>query len=181
MTKLNTLFVLCLSTLCLETIAQDAPRLSGTQPLVIPGDLSVQMVEGIDRFLLREIEQSTDRRAAFWRRDLSSREAYEKSIAPNRERFRKFIGAVDVRLPAGALEYAASTAEPSLVAETDLYTVHAVRWPVFEGVFGEGLLLQPKGQPTARIVALPDADQTPEMISGLAPGLTSDHQFARRL
>lgn len=181
MTKLNTLFVLCLSTLCLETIAQDAPRLSGTQPLVIPGDLSVQMVEGIDRFLLREIEQSTDRRAAFWRRDLSNREAYEKSIAPNRERFRKLIGAVDVRLPAGALEYAASTAEPSLVAETDLYTVHAVRWPVFEGVFGDGLLLQPKGQMLARIVALPDADQTPEMISGLAPGLTSDHQFARRL
>jgi len=181
MTKLNTLFVLCLSTLCLEASAQDAAPLPGTRSLVIRGDLSVQMVEGIDRFLLREIEQSTDRRAALWRRDLSSREAYEKSIDPNRERFRRLIGAVDVRLPAGALEYTASTTEPSLVAETDRYSVHAVRWPVFEGVFGEGLLLQPKGQPLARIVALPDADQTPEMIAGLAPGVSSDHQFARRL
>ena len=79
------------------------------------------------------------------------------------------------------MEYVASTSEPSLVAETERYAVHAVRWPVFEGVHGEGLLLQPKGRLLARVVALPDADQTPEMIVGLATGVPSENQFARRL
>src|SRR5208282_2367562 len=59
--------------------------------------------------------------------------------------------------------------------------VHAVRWPVFEGVDAEGLLLEPKGKPVASVVAIPDADGTPEMISGLAPGLAKEAQFARAL
>jgi len=57
-----------------------------------------------------------------------------------------------------------------------------VRWPVLPGVYGEGLLLEPtKGEPKACVVAIPDADQTPEMIVGLAPGLSKESQFARIL
>ena len=33
----------------------------------------------------------------------------------------------------------------------------------------------------ARVVALPDADQLPETIAGLAPGLPAERQYARRL
>ena len=40
---------------------------------------------------------------------------------------------------------------------------------------------EPKGEPVACIVAIPDADQTPEMLVGLAPGLAPERQFARRL
>ena len=155
--------------------------LPGSQLLTAKGDLSVQMVEGIDKFLLREIENSTTNRAQFWQRDFSSREAYEKSVTPNRERFRRMIGAVDSRLPAAELEFVETTREPSLVAETDSYTIRAVRWPVFEGVQGEGLLLQPKGRIAARVVVLPDADQTPEMICGLASGVAPESQLPRRL
>src|SRR5262249_39227107 len=50
-----------------------------------------------------------------------------------------------------------------------------------EGVDAEGLLLEPKGKPLACVVALPDADQTPEMLVGLAPGVPEQAQFARRL
>src|SRR5947199_1145486 len=46
---------------------------------------------------------------------------------------------------------------------------------------GEGLFLQPAGEVRARVVALPEADQTPEMIVGLAPGIPEESQFARRL
>ena len=56
-----------------------------------------------------------------------------------------------------------------------------MRWPVFEGVHGEGLLLQPDGPPAARIVAIPDADWTPEMLVGLTLGVPPAAQFARRL
>jgi len=59
--------------------------------------------------------------------------------------------------------------------------VYQVRWPVLKGVFGEGLLVRPKRAPVACVVALPDADQTPEQILGLAGGIEPDAQFARRL
>ena len=161
--------------------AQEATPLAGTAPLTTPGDLSAQMVAGIDQYLMRAIEGSRVTRQKFWRRDFSAREAYEKSIQPNREHFRKMIGAVDARLPVKELEFIGGTVTPARIAETDRYTIHAVRWPVFAGVFGEGLLLQPKGPIQAQVIALPDADQTPEMLAGLAPGLPPVSQFARRL
>lgn len=161
--------------------AQQPDVLPGTLPLTMSGDLSAQMVAGIDKFLMREIDQSVSAREKLWHRDFSSREAYEKSVGPNREDFRRYIGAVDPRLPVKALEYVNGTGSPAQVAATDRYRVFAVRWPVFDGVYGEGLLLQPTGDPVARIVAIPDADQTPEMLVGLAAGLPAEAQFARRL
>ncbi len=155
--------------------------LPNTQPLTVQGDLSAQMVAGIDRFLLRETERSVTNRKKFWHRDFASREAYEKSVAANRARLRKMIGAVDARQPVSALEFVSSTAIPAKVGETDAFTVQAVRWPDLDGVSGEGLWLQPKREPIACVVAIPDADQTPEMLAGLAPGLAPERQFARRL
>jgi len=164
---------------CCASLAQEV--LPNTQPLTLQGDLSTQMVAGIDKFLTRETEHSIGDRQQFWQRDFSSIPACETSVAPNRERLRRMIGAVDARLPMAALEFVGSTASPAKIAETESFTVQAVRWPVFEGVFAEGLWLEPKGEPAACIVAIPDADQTPEMLAGLAPGLAPDRQFARRL
>ena len=161
-------------------LAQERLPKTGEFPKI--GDLSTQMVHGVHAFLSREIDLSVARRTNYWHRDTSSRESYEASILRNRETLRAVIGAVDTRLPAGALEFVGSSIEPSLIAENDAYTVQAVRWPVFEGVYGEGLLLQPKSAPPlASVVALPDADQTPEMIAGLSGGLPPEKQFARRL
>ena len=50
------------------------------------------------------------------------------------------------------------------------------------GVRSEGLLLVPKRpRAVADVIALPDADQTPEQLVGLAPGIEPEAQFARRL
>ena len=166
---------------CLPSPGQESSLLPGTRPLTIEGDLSTKMVAGIDAFLMRELDHSVQERQKFWRRDFSSREAYEKSVALNREHFRKCLGAVDSVVAVTELEYASSTDRPSLITDTASYAVHVVRWPVFEGVFGEGLLLKPKSNIVARVVAIPDADQTPEMLVGLAPGLDRPSQFARRL
>ncbi len=47
---------------------------------------------------------------------------------------------------------------------------------------GEGLLLVPNGaEPVADVIAIPDADQTPEMICGLEVGVAEGSQFARTL
>jgi dienelactone hydrolase len=59
--------------------------------------------------------------------------------------------------------------------------VYQVRWPVLNRVYAEGLLFQPKAKPTANIIALPDADHTPEQLAGLQPAIAEESQFARRL
>jgi hypothetical protein len=180
--------------------AQENSLLPHMAPLVMQGDLSAQMVEGIDRFLMRGIDQSVTQRQAAWHRDFGSPERYEKSVEANRARLAKIVGAVDKRLPGTALEYISTTDTPAKVAETDRFTVFAVRWPVFDGVYGEGLLLEPKEEKQkaesrkqkaetrnpvnsvkARVIAIPDADQTPEMLVGLAPGVKPESQFARHL
>ena len=165
----------------LMSSGQSPTPLAGTAPLVVTGDISTQMVAGIDRFLTRETEKAVTQRGNLWNRDFQSREAYEESIATNRQRLRKLIGAVDAHLPVTELEYVASTRRSAKPGESERFTAHLVRWPVFDGVFGEGLLLEPRTPPVAAVIALPDADQTPEQIAGLAAELAPEAQFARRL
>ena len=147
-----------------------AAPLPGTQPLTREGDFSEQMVAGIQKFLLRETENSVAARAQLWKRDLSSTEAYAKSVEPNRRHLAQILGVVDARVPFKSLELIATTHNSAVVAETPQFTVFAVRWPVLDGVTGEGLLIEPKSPPRAQIIALPDADQTPEQLAGVAPG-----------
>jgi dienelactone hydrolase len=173
---LNLLFAL---SLCGVAAAQST--LPGAAPLTAQGDLSMQMVDAISADLSQRTAAAAVRRSEFWKRNFRSRADYERSVAPNREGFRKIMGAVDARVPVEALHYVSSTASPALVGEGPGYKIFAVRWPVFRGVTGDGLLLQPDAPPSARVVALPDAGQTPEMLAGLAPGVAPEAQFARRL
>jgi len=156
-------------------------QLPGTRPLEMRGDLAARMVAGLRNFLLKQIDASVASREKLWRLDPSSREAYERSVAPNRQRFRTYIGATDPRVRFDAIELIATTATPARLAETPKYTVYAARWPVLDGVDAEGLLLQPKARPAAKVVAVPDADWSPEMLAGLEPGVPPEAQFARRL
>ena len=158
-----------------------ANPLPNTQELDDKGDLAMKMVAGIDKYLARELAASPEKRKQYWKPDYSSPEAYAKSVEPNRQRLKKILGIVDERKKFDDIEYVGGPKTPSLVAETDLYKVHAIRWPVFEGVDGEGLLLEPKGKVVAQVVAIPDADWTPEMLVGLAPGVPKESQSARRL
>ena len=184
--RIRRLFTACCITasLCAFSCLIDPARaepLAGTKPLEIDQPLDVIMVDGIDRFALREIADSVERREKPWNRDFSSAEAYEKSIQPNREHLRTILGVVDPRAQARAIEHIATNFQSALVARGPRYNVLAVRWPVLEGVTAEGLLLQPGDDPVARVIALPDADWTPEMFCGLAEGVSPETQFARHL
>jgi dienelactone hydrolase len=158
-----------------------ADPLPDTKPLKFEGDPAAKMADGIHKYLDRELAASVTKRRSFWKPDFSSAEAYTGSVAPNRDRLRRILGVVDKRLPVTELEYVATTNRRALVAEGKGYTIHAVRWPVLEGIDAEGLLLEPKSKPVACVVAIPDADWTPEMLAGLAPGVRMESQFARRL
>ncbi len=156
--------------------------LPGTRPLTWTDDIASRLVAGVDRFLLREIDRSAERRAKFWKRDTSSAERYNASIEPNRKRLAHILGVRDARVAFDAPELVDTTARPALVGRGEGFEAFAVRWPAFGDVHGEGLLLVPTGrEKVADVVAIPDADQTPEQVAGLAEGVPPDSQFARRL
>lgn len=153
----------CLLALCITAVAFTQP-LPGTRPLQTQDDPAREMVEGIHRYLDGATAQAADRRPA-----------------PDRERLRRILGAVDARVPSPAPKLDVEVGESAVLARGSGFRVEAVRWPVMANVEGEGLMLSPDGLPAARIVAVPDADWTPEMLAGLAPGVPPEAQFARRL
>jgi len=143
--------------------AADVTPLAGTAPLTWEGDLASRMVDGVDRFLLRELEASIPRRESHWRRDTSSPQKYEASLEANRKRLAHILGVRDPRVPFDAPELVGTTKTPALVGRGDGFEAFAVRWPAFGDVHGVGLLLVPVDRkPIADVVAIPDAAQTPE-------------------
>ncbi len=160
----------------------------GTSPLTAQGDLAMQMVDGIHRHLLAQTEQQATERPRLWNRDFSSAANYEQSVAANRERFRRIIGTIDERAAARVPEIEVAFASQTEIAQSSRYTIYAIQWRVFGpvtsdsgGMIARGLLLQPKDPPLARVVAIPDADCTPEMLAGIEPGIPTQAQFARTL
>jgi dienelactone hydrolase len=137
------------------------------------GDIASGLVEGADRFLLRELELSEERRARHWQRDFTSPANYTASVAANRARLAHRLGLREPRVAFSAPELLATTERSALIARGSSVEVLGVRWPAVEGVYGEGLLLLPSGVPVADLVVLPDASQTPEQLAGL---VDTDHR-----
>jgi dienelactone hydrolase len=178
---LKSLLLVGLVAFALVGRAQIQP-LPGTTPLEMEGDIASNLVAGADRFLLRKLDESAAGRAQFWHRDFSSAQAYEQSLSTNRQRLAHILGVRDPRVGRVEMELIATTTQRGPVARGQGYEVFAVRWPAFGDVSGEGLLLSPTGRaPIANIVAIPDADQTPEQLAGLTGGIAPECQFARRL
>jgi len=155
--------------------------LPGTAPLTGSRDFAMDMVDAINDFLVKETATVAGGSDRLWKRDFSNTEAYARSVEPHRANLRRITGAVDERAPVKGLALDATTAVPALAGRGKGYKVHAVRLPVFERVEAEGLLLEPDRPPVARVVAVPDADWTPEALAGLAPTVEPAAQFARRL
>lgn len=130
-------------------------QLPNTQMLAPNADFSATMVAGIDKFALHEIDNAKSARAAKWPGD----------AAAHREHLKTIIGAIDKRLPIKALELVGDTSAPALITETGKARILRVRWPVFDGVHGEGIFIQPKGRVLARVIYIPDCDTVPEKLA----------------
>jgi dienelactone hydrolase len=160
---------------------RDDTPFPGTQALTWEEtDLSQRLMDAAHAFVERKIADAASKRRQFWHYDFSSREVYVASVSENRQELKTILGVVDERL-AARMERYGDDANPALVAETENYHVYQVRWPVLEGVFGEGLLAQPKGDPAGHVVVVPDAGIDPEQMFGLSAGLEARRQLARRL
>lgn len=160
--------------------AQD--QLPGTKPLTAQGDPAAQMVEGVRRFYLAETERVAAARKARWE---------QRDVGISRDEFAYMLGVGrnDVGLLPSAREPEPARGDADewrreikqYAGRKPQFRVFAVRWPVLNGVDGEGLLLIPRGKPIASVIAIPDCDMSPEQFAGLAPGLPAQQQMARRL
>jgi dienelactone hydrolase len=148
---------------------KSAEPLPSTKALTEEGDLAAKMVQGIHKYLDREIAAAPKSRTATWQDDKAAV-----------ERFKKMLGLVDVRV-APNMERFNESGRPPSVASCEAFDVYTVRWSVLPGMDGEGLLLEPKGKVIANIVALPDATWTPEQIAGMTKDEKVPKAFAKRL
>jgi len=180
-TTLSSLAAIALLSIASQLPAEDTNPFPGTKPLTLTKPLDEVMVAGIDRFALRALARSAAERPARWKRDFSDHQAYAKSIAANRSRFRTIIGAVDPRTKSARIHLIATLNRPSRLGGTKNWSAHRARWDVLDGVTARGLVLIPDTPPVANVIALPDADWTPEQFAGLAEGVAPQDQLARRL
>ena len=149
--------------------------LPGTQKLELNEPLDVAMVRGINEFAEQEISLSRDRREAHWHRDYSSVEAYEKSVAPNRERLRTYIGAVDERVQDGTVFANAG----AIIARAfgDKRQQFETRITAFDGVNVDSIGTNGVGD----VLFIPDVDHVPEVSLGVLPGLPAEQRVAQQL
>ncbi|MEM7697133.1 MAG: hypothetical protein AAF236_01870, partial [Verrucomicrobiota bacterium] len=133
------------------------------------------------RFVEREIEEARRNPPLFNRDDIKGQ----------RELLRERLGVVDTRLTP-RLEFVTDAAPDldgevptSLVAESDQFEVHQVRWDVLDGFTAEGLYVMPvsKGPDLVAppgVVIMPDSDHSPEDLLGLTSALPSKQRIGAR-
>lgn len=153
----------------------------GTQPLVEELPLDEVMLRGMEKYVARATRQQAVERADRWLRRLSDPDQATAEVQKQRDLLTQYLGVVDARVPPQGLEYLSSTESPATLAESPIGKATAVRWQVLEGVTAEGLWLRPNTPAVARVIAIPDADWTPEMFAGLQPGVEAMSQLPRRL
>lgn len=158
-----------------STQTKTAPKhLANTQLLTTQGDIASQMIDGIDKFLLAEIERASDVRRRAWQESIiaaplqKNPRALLDMVKGKQDRLKKILGVVDSRVPFSAPFVNATIEDSGLVEDNELFQVISVRWPTIDQMWAEGLMLRPKDEPNGFVVAIPDADQTPIQLAGLA-------------
>ena len=157
------------------------PYLGDVQPIEMKGDIASKLVSDVDKFLLDQIKSTKATRSKKWMAEYEASADKEKFFEAKRKRLAHILGVRDKRIPFDSPELISTLKTSSLIATSEKYDVHAIRFPVFDGVTVEGLLLEPKiGKPMEQMVVVPDADQTPEMLCGLTGDIPEERQHARR-
>ena len=147
------------------------------------GDLAEQIVGGIDTYLDRLLADAPKSRARYRNRDLSSPEAYVKSVETNRQHLAAIMGVVDKREPV-QLEFSAPCAtdmkgNPAEIGRGKGFKIFAVTWNVFAGSGGRAVVGAGWRGAGCRSWRL-DRELDAEQIAGLQ-ALPAASQFARRL
>ncbi|GAA4444782.1 hypothetical protein GCM10023091_35490 [Ravibacter arvi] len=132
------------------------------------GDLSNRMVTQIDTFLSRKTELTRRERQERWLTAMKGNEL-SRHLEVSRGQLKKIWGMTGMRKkPHLEIETAPATLKQVRVTAGDI-DIFPVTLQVTEGLEMKGLLLRPKAI-KARVVMVPDADQTPEELAGIPAG-----------
>ena len=175
----------------LTTAVLAADPLPGTAPLDLEGDIASRLVDGVDRFLLLELERSNEKRTRLFVEGIEQSGFLPAFLDGLRSRLRERVGLREVPAspaPSPKSPWAVWGAQELLAGEeadarpAQGIEVSALSWPAFARVHGEGLLLRPIGSRVrALVIAIPDASWTPEQLAGVREGVPAEAQYARRL
>jgi dienelactone hydrolase len=109
---------------------------------------------------MRQCRERYDARGERWQRDYSSLDAYEQSVAANRERLLDMIG---------GWPWERAPLEPTTeeIATTDTYTASRVFYTSFDDVRVDAIVIRPHGDgPFPAVLAQHGVNHTPEQICG---------------
>ncbi|ODS83041.1 MAG: hypothetical protein ABS46_07330 [Cytophagaceae bacterium SCN 52-12] len=157
------------------TYAQDGRNLLKGDALTWQGDLSERMVSGIDRFLVQKAADTKASREQEWAAaSKAGPAAWSAHLEKEKEALRKIWGMTGEReKPVPEAGISSSTLMP-VSADLGGITVLPVKWRITHDLDMMGLLVQPRKAVKARLVMIPDADQTPELLAGIGPGKTGN-------
>ena len=143
-------------------------------------ELHERAFQALDRYYTRRCEQSDEEIARRWHRDFSSLEAYEASVAPNREHLLALLGGWPDRW---SRERGDLAPDGMLIDKCEAYTVTRVFINMFEDVRMDFLLLVPRGltEPAPVVMAMHGLGSTPEDACGFVPDPGVYNAFGSRL
>jgi dienelactone hydrolase len=186
MVTFNTWFF-CVATLAMilsspwtlgQSISTSGP-LVGTEPLTMQGDIASELIAGVDRFLIRQIEVSAGHREADWLAHGEPSQATDDWLGQKRALLVNQLGMVDPRIGDGAFQIqtrlnSMGQSNP-VIASSKFADAHRVSWPVHPGVDGTGVIVVPSKGSAVRFacVLVPDAGQLPEQLCGCGPNASN--------
>ncbi|MDQ2900185.1 MAG: dienelactone hydrolase family protein [Acidobacteriota bacterium] len=160
-------------------LAQSLP--ADDQKVIASSNFDEQVKE-LELYLDRQLDESASARKAFWRRDFASVAAYERSIAPYRQKLIEMIGG-----PAGASQEAALIGEQlavrkTLISETATHKGYRTWFKSRNGLTVYGILLIPnRASKNPAVVCIHGMGSSPEQVAGLIEEWDYVKGFGRRL
>ena len=161
--RVHLLILVCLT---LASTIKAEEHFARTKELVFEGDLAKEMVGGIGKWLNREIlAAEKSRRNSFeeFLKANSSIAIAQKQTDP----LKSCLGVPDCNTTTWNFVTSKSFLDSKPYFENDFYTVHEVKWQVFDSLEAEGLIVEPKKPAIMNYLVIPDAECSPEQLLGL--------------
>ncbi|MDE3178288.1 MAG: hypothetical protein KGM47_01405, partial [Acidobacteriota bacterium] len=121
--------------------------------------------EQIKQYFLKQIAATPAKRDQLWQPNFSSRSAYEESVSEHRRHLRKVLGLI---------ELSPQKADVKVLQESGSLRIEEVKIALDGDFSVNALVFLPAGSNRkAAVIAIPDADQSPEEFAGIAEGMTT--------